>query len=89
MKNIYDNREGLLNEKIAPNAFDNKGLRLRSKISRVKKQFEDRLCSVLLNFSSRINVPKKTAKLLAEDRITVLFTSTATRSDFLVNLGDP
>ena len=69
MKNIYDNREGLLNEQISPNAFDNKGIRLRCKISRVKKEFEDRLCSLLLNFSSRVNICAKTAKVLAEDRI--------------------
>ena len=69
MRNIYDNREGLLNEKLSPNAYRNDGVRLRRKISRAKKAFEDRLAAILVNFSTKINVCAATAKEIAEDRI--------------------
>ena len=69
MRNIYNNREGLLNENISPNAYRNSGLRLRRQLSRGKKAFEDRLGSIILNFSTRMNVCAVTAKEIAEDRI--------------------
>ena len=69
MKNIYDNREGLLNEMLSSNSYRNGGVRLRKKISRDQKAFEDRLGAILLNFSSRMNICAATAKAIAEDRI--------------------
>ena len=56
MKNIYDNREAILKEPLSSNAFVNKGLRLRTKLSRQQKLFGDRLAEVTLNFSKRMNI---------------------------------
>ena len=56
MKIIYDNREAILNEPLSPKAFRNKGLRLRKKIARQQKLFEDRLAEVTVKFSTRMDI---------------------------------
>ena len=56
MKTIYDNREAILAEPISKKSFRNKGLRLRKKLNRQQKIFEDRLGSVILQFSSKMDI---------------------------------
>ena len=56
MKSLYVNREAILAEPISPDAFRNKGLRLRQKLGRQRKIFEDRLASIVLDFSSKMDV---------------------------------
>ena len=56
MKNIYDRRLEILAEPLSSNAFHNKGLYLRKQISRQQKIFEDRLASVICNFSTKIDM---------------------------------
>ena len=56
MKFIYDNREAILDEPVSKKAYKNRGLRLRTKVSRPRKSFEDRLAAILCNFSSKMNV---------------------------------
>ena len=56
LKNLYNNREAILAEPLSPDSYRNRGLRLRKKIGRQRKIFEDRLAAVILDFSSRINL---------------------------------
>ena len=69
LKNIYDNREAILKEPLSSNAFANKGLRLRTKLSRQQKLFEDRLAEVTLNFSKRMNIDIGLVTQIAQVRI--------------------
>ena len=69
MKNIYDRRLEILAEPISANAHRCKGLRIRSKIPRQQKLFEDRLAQVLLEFSSKINLNVSSIADIAQDRI--------------------
>ena len=72
LKNIYDNREAILKEPLSSNAFANKGLRLRTKLSRQQKLFEDRLAEVTLNFSKRMNIDIGLVTQIAQVKIAVL-----------------
>ena len=56
MKNIYDKRVEILNEPLSSSAFHNKGVHLRKHISRQQKIFEDRLASIVCNFSTKIDM---------------------------------
>ena len=69
MKNIYDNREAILNEPLSPNAFCNKGLRIRKKLGRQQKLFEDRLAEVILNFSTKMDLEIGLVTQIAKARI--------------------
>ena len=66
LKHIYDNREAILDEPLSPNAYRNKGLRLRQKLSRQRKLFEDRLAAVILDFSSKIDLDTGLVQLIAK-----------------------
>ena len=61
LKTLYNNREAILEEPLSKNTFRNKGLCLRKKLGRQRKIFEDRLASVILNFSTKIDVSAKLA----------------------------
>ena len=69
LRNIYDNREAILNEPLSPDAFCNKGLRLRKKIGRQQKLFEDRLAEVILNFSTKMEFEIGLVADIAQARI--------------------
>ena len=56
LKTIYDTREAILDEPLSKKAYKNRGLRLRTKLSRTRKSFEDRLAAILCNFSSKMNI---------------------------------
>ena len=66
MRNMYNNRQAILDEPISPEAYRNQGLRLRSKLERSRKIFEDRLASVVLKFSSKIDIDVKTVTEIAK-----------------------
>ena len=71
LRNMYDNRHAILEEPLSPDAFRNKGLRLRKKIGRHRKIFEDRLASVVLDFSSKMNLNPRLVSEIAKVWITV------------------
>ena len=72
---MYDNRHAILEEPLSPDAFRNKGLRLRKKIGRHRKIFEDRLASVVLDFSSKMNLNPRLVSEIAKVWITVFLKS--------------
>ena len=55
MKTIYDKREAILDEPISAGGYRNNGLRLRN-IGPEQRLFEDRLASVIMDFSSRMYI---------------------------------
>ena len=69
MKCIYDTRDAILAEPLSQDAYRNSGLRLRKKLPRQQKVFEDRLASVVLNFSSKIDLNIGLVFEIAKDRI--------------------
>ena len=56
MKNICDRRVEILEEPLSSNAFRNEGINLRKHLNRQQKIFEDRLASVVCNFSTKIDM---------------------------------
>ena len=58
-----------MEEPLSPNAYRNRNLRLRRKINREKKIFEDRLAAVVLQFSTQIDLDILQVTEIAKGRI--------------------
>ena len=58
-----------MEEPLSPNAYRNRNLRLRRKINREKKNFEDRLAAVVLQFSTKIDLDIHQVTEIAKGRI--------------------
>ena len=58
-----------MEEPLSPNAYRNRNLRLRRKINREKKNFEDRLAAVVLQFSTKIDLDILQVSEIAKGRI--------------------
>ena len=69
LRNIYDKREAIIEEPLSPTAHRNRGLQLRSKIPRQQKIFEDRLASVVLDFSTKTDLDVGSVTEIAKERI--------------------
>ena len=62
-----------MEEPLSPNAYRNRNLRLRRKINREKKIFEDRLAAVVLQFSTKIDLDIFQVTEIAKGRIRAPF----------------
>ena len=69
MKSIYDTRDAILAEPLSQTSYRNAGIRLRRKLSRQQKVFEDRLASIVLDFSTKIDLDIGLVTEVAKDRI--------------------